>query len=198
MRKIINIILVIFIYAMGFLGILKFKEEGSITYITLIVALLGQIVSILNQKDDGTNFSNKILKIKIKNFIKNTEKYKESLKRYLKPINENKMDIEKTKYDEYIGNIRKSIYLRIYDLFDKNFKSYYTINNPAKNYEDKIKILLEIQDIFIEYEHVANNVPYSNINCENVINKYGEKQNNMIKDDIFYINQIIEKAQLLK
>lgn len=195
MRKIISIILVIFIYAMGFLGILKFKEQGSVTYIALIVALLGQVVSILNQKDDGTNFSNKILKIKIKNFIKNTEKYKKSLESYLKPIKEIKTDTYKF---EYIENIRKSIYLKIYDLFDKNFKSYYAINNPVKNYEYKIKILLEIQDIFIDYEYVANNVLYSNIDCENTINKYAEQQNSMIKDDIFYINQIIEKAQLLK
>lgn len=195
MRKIISIILVIFIYAMGFLGILKFKEQGSVTYIALIIALLGQVVSILNQKDDGTDFSNKILKIKIKNFIKNTEKYKKSLESYLKPIKEIKTDTYEL---EYIENIRKSIYLKIYDLFDKNFKSYYAINNPVKNYEYKIKILLEIQDIFIDYEYVANNVLYSNIDCENTINKYAEQQNSMIKDDIFYINQIIEKAQLLK
>lgn len=195
MRKIISIILVIFIYAMGFLGILKFKEQGSVTYIALIIALLGQVVSILNQKDDGTDFSNKILKIKIKNFIKNTEKYKKSLESYLKPIKEIKTDTYEL---EYIENIRKSIYLKIYDLFDKNFKSYYAINNPVKNYEYKIKILLEIQDIFIDYEYVANNVLYSNIDCENTINKYSEQQNSMIKDDIFYINQIIEKAQLLK
>ena len=195
MRKIISIILVIFIYAMGFLGILKFKEQGSVTYIALIIALLGQVVSILNQKDDGTDFSNKILKIKIKNIIKNTEKYKKSLESYLKPIKEIKTDTYEL---EYIENIRKSIYLKIYDLFDKNFKSYYAINNPVKNYEYKIKILLEIQDIFIDYEYVANNVLYSNIDCENTINKYSEQQNSMIKDDIFYINQIIEKAQLLK
>lgn len=180
---------------MGFLGILKFKEQGSVTYIALIIALLGQVVSILNQKDDGTDFSNKILKIKIKNFIKNTEKYKKSLESYLKPIKEIKTDTYEL---EYIENIRKSIYLKIYDLFDKNFKSYYAINNPVKNYEYKIKILLEIQDIFIDYEYVANNVLYSNIDCENTINKYSEQQNSMIKDDIFYINQIIEKAQLLK
>lgn len=196
MKKIYSILVVIVLYSIGIYLMWKFKEQGSITYIALIVAFLGQIVSILFQKDEGTDFNKVILEIKIENFIKNAEKYKSSLESYLKPLKENKINNTKGEY-EYIENIRKSIYFKIYDLFDKNFKSYYSINNPVKKHEKEIKILLEIQDIFIDYEHVANNVSYSNINIENILDKYSKQEGNMFKDDISYINQIIEKAKAI-
>ncbi len=193
MRKAINILIIIILYALAVYLMNQLQEQGSITYIALVVAFLGQIVSILLQRKEGTNFNTSILKLKMKNFIKNTEKYKSSLEYYLEPIKKNKSKID----SEYIENIRKSIYTKIYNLFDKNFKSYYEINNPIKDKEKKIEGLLEIQDIFIDYEHVVNNIPYSNINTENVLSKYNGEEI-LLKDDVFYINQILEKANKIK
>ena len=105
MRKAINILIIIILYALAVYLMDQLQEQGSITYIALVVAFLGQIVSILLQRKEGTNFNTSILKLKMKNFIKNTEKYKSSLEYYLEPIKKNKSKID----SEYIENIRKSI-----------------------------------------------------------------------------------------